>query len=244
MNADDLIKSFNELAKIDSETRIEWSRSGDETVTLVPSYKKNAVRQFNALAVDATALFNLPGPRDPVTRWLCFVRDNAKELAEDCEQGPFRSIGYLIELLEDGTEKRIQFTPKKIPNAVNASALVVRRCRNLVEPEQQRLNHLESSPATSEGKQMTKESQSTEVDLKLHTTDKWRIESLADQEEEQLSITRAAGLIKMSESKIYRMLSDGLPCSPPMGDGKKLHRRIWKSDLLAWFNGTHPGLKT
>jgi len=134
MNADDLIAAFNELAHIDAETRIDRTKVGDaETVRLVPSWNKGAVRRFKALAADAAALFDPAGPGDPVTRWLRFVLDHAPELVEDRERGRGRSLGYVIEHHDDGTERRVRFIAETLPDAASASALVVRRCRTMIE---------------------------------------------------------------------------------------------------------------
>lgn len=137
MNADDLIAGFNELAGVDTEISIEWTQMGDgEMVRLVPSSNKGAVRRFNALAADAAALFDPAGADDPETRWLRFVLDHAPELVDDALHGPVRSLGYAIEHHNDGTEKRVPFIAKTLPDAASASALVVRRCRNLIERAQ------------------------------------------------------------------------------------------------------------
>ncbi len=134
MNADDLIAAFNELAHIDAETRIDRTKVGDaETVRLVPSWNKGTVRRFKALAADAAALFDPAGPGDPVTRWLRFVLDHAPELVEDRERGRGRSLGYVIEHHDDGTERRVRFIAETLPDAASASALVVRRCRTMIE---------------------------------------------------------------------------------------------------------------
>lgn len=137
MNADDLIAEFKELADFDAETRIYRTRVGDaETVQLVPSYKKNAVQRFKALAADAATLFDLPGPSDPVTRWLRFVLDHAPELVEDCKDTLGHSLGEALEPHDDGTERRVPFIAQTLPNAASASALVVRRCRRSNERAQ------------------------------------------------------------------------------------------------------------
>lgn len=137
MNADDLIAEFKELADVDPETRIYRTRVGDaETVQLVPSYQKNAVQRFKALAADAATLFDLPGPSDPVTRWLRFVLDHAPELVEGCKDTLGHSLGEALEHHDDGTERRVPFIAQTLPNAASASALVVRRCRRSIERAQ------------------------------------------------------------------------------------------------------------
>lgn len=67
----------------------------------------------------------------------------------------------------------------------------------------------------------------------------WRAKALAEHSEEHLSIENAAGCIGMSARTIYRMMDDGMPYTQPTGK-PKAHRRIRKSDLLAWARGTHP----
>lgn len=70
-------------------------------------------------------------------------------------------------------------------------------------------------------------------------SDEWRKEVLAGKEDELLSIEEAGGCIKMSERTVYRMMDDGMPYLQPK-DKPKSHRRIWKSDVLAWREGKHP----
>ena len=70
----------------------------------------------------------------------------------------------------------------------------------------------------------------------------WRKEILMDEAEERLSVEKAAGCIQMSERTIYRMMDDGLPYMQPR-DKPKSHRRIRKSDVLAWRAGSHPALQ-
>lgn len=82
-------------------------------------------------------------------------------------------------------------------------------------------------------------------DRTLPTTDEWRAEILAGQADELLRMDRAAGLIRMSDATIYRMIRAGLPCSPPItADCPRKARLMWRSDVLAWHRGTHPGMKT
>ena len=72
-------------------------------------------------------------------------------------------------------------------------------------------------------------------------SEKWRQDALVGKEEEQLSVEKAAGCIKMSEKTIYRMMDEGMPYNQPKVKPKS-HRRIWKSDLVAWRAGTHPDI--
>ena len=72
-------------------------------------------------------------------------------------------------------------------------------------------------------------------------SEKWRRDALAGDEEEQLSVEDAAGYIKMSGKTIYRMMDEGMPYMQPR-DKPKSHRRIWKSDLVAWRADTHPNI--
>jgi len=67
----------------------------------------------------------------------------------------------------------------------------------------------------------------------------WRQEILAGEEEERLSIEKAGGCINMSDKTIYRMMGAGMPYTQPE-DKPKNHRRIRKSDVLAWQAGKHP----
>lgn len=70
----------------------------------------------------------------------------------------------------------------------------------------------------------------------------WRDEILGGETEERLSVEKAAGCIQISERTIYRMMDDGLPYMQPK-DKPKSHRRIRKSDVLAWRAGSHPALQ-
>ena len=67
----------------------------------------------------------------------------------------------------------------------------------------------------------------------------WREAALAGQREELLSIEQSAECIHKSERTVYRMMKDGLHYLQP-SCGRKSHRRIRKSDLIAWMDGTHP----
>ncbi len=74
------------------------------------------------------------------------------------------------------------------------------------------------------------------------SADEWRQKILADEKEERLSIEQAAGCISMSDRTVYRMMDDGMPYMQPR-DKPKSHRRIRKSDVLAWRKGIHPDQK-
>lgn len=71
------------------------------------------------------------------------------------------------------------------------------------------------------------------------SADEWRQKILAGEEDNILSIGKAAGYIEMSDKTIYRMMGAGLPYTQPEGKPKK-PRRIRKSDLLAWQANKHP----
>lgn len=87
MSPDDLIASFDELARSEPNLRIERRVIDLETLRLTSCGNAKAARRFKALVADAAALVNAGGHGDAPTRWLRFVIDNAPELVEDAYAG-------------------------------------------------------------------------------------------------------------------------------------------------------------